>query len=251
MRIKEVEAKSILNKSGITDYCINCYTGCSFGCSYCYAPLIVRRFFSGGKWGSFVSAKMNAPELLRKQLQKAKPGSIMISSVCDPYQYAEKKYELTRRCLAEILDCKKKFGISILTKSSLVIRDIDLFRQFDDIEVGLTVTTDNDKMRKTFEPNAPSIGERLQALRQLKESGIRTYAFIGPILKMDATLLAEKIAKYVSYVFIDRLNYAARINSILKENNMEFIADVKYTSEKVNELIKELKERGIKSKTLF
>ena len=104
LSIKEIEAKSILNRSKIFDYCLNPYTGCQIGCKYCYARLFMRRY-SGHKeaWGNFVDAKINAPLLLRKQIGKVNPGTIWISSVCDPYQPLEAKYKITRNCLKELV----------------------------------------------------------------------------------------------------------------------------------------------------
>ncbi len=145
MIVREIQAKSILNKSKIFDYCLNPYTGCQINCAYCYARLFMRRY-SGHKepWGKFVDVKINAPELLRKQLEKARKGTVWVSSVCDPYQPIEAKYELTRRCLIELAN--KQFPVTIQTKSKLVLRDLDLFRQFDEIEVGVTITTDDEEV---------------------------------------------------------------------------------------------------------
>ena len=103
LAIKEVQAKSILNKSKVFHYCVNAYTGCQHDCQYCYARLFMRRY-SGHKeaWGEFVDVKINAPEVLRKQLPRAKRGTVWISSVCDPYQPLEVRYRLTRQCLEDL-----------------------------------------------------------------------------------------------------------------------------------------------------
>ena len=149
LAVKETQAKSILNKSQIFDYCVNPYTGCQVNCRYCYARLFMKRY-SGHKepWGEFVDVKINAPEVLRKQLQRAKRGTVWISSVCDPYQPLEAKYELTRRCLKELLE--KQFPVNIQTKSKLVLRDMDLLTEFKEIEVGFTITTSDEKIAETF-----------------------------------------------------------------------------------------------------
>jgi DNA repair photolyase len=150
LHVKEIQAKSVLNKSKIFDYCLNPYTGCQINCRYCYARLFMKRY-SGHKeaWGDFVDVKINAPEVLQKQLGKAKRGTVWISSVCDPYQPLEATYELTRRCLKELV--KKQFPVNIQTKSELVLRDLDLFKEFEEIEVGFTITTDDEKVAKLFE----------------------------------------------------------------------------------------------------
>src|SRR3989338_6288522 len=111
MEIKEIQAKTILVKSKLpeSDYVINCYTGCSFACSYCYASFMGR--FVGkniSDWGEYVYAKINAPELLKKELPKLKDKgknvTILLSSVTDPFQAAEAKYKLSEKCLTVLAD---------------------------------------------------------------------------------------------------------------------------------------------------
>src|SRR3990172_5539619 len=145
--IREIKAKSILTKSGIpgVDYCINPYVGCSHGCRYCYATFMKKYTGHTEPWGSFVDVKINAPEILQKQLKRAKRGRVLISSVTDAYQPIESKYKLTRQCLEILL--QSQFPVDILTKSPLVLRDTDLIKKFKDIEVGITITTNEEKIR--------------------------------------------------------------------------------------------------------
>lgn len=213
--IKEVNARSILSKSGIpgADYCINPYTGCFHSCKYCYASFMKRFTGHTEPWGSFVDIKINAPEVLRKELKRtSNKGSIIISSVTDPYQPVEGKYKITRKCFEELVPYS--FSIDILTKSPLVTRDVDIFRKFKGLEVGLTITTDDDKVRKIFEPKAPPIETRVNALKKLHAQGIRTYAFIGPVLPMNADVLTEKLIKHVDFVYIDSMNYTSKTVNI-------------------------------------
>ena len=117
--------------------------------------MFIRRYSGHNEaWGDFVDIKINAPEVLKKQLDKANRGTVWISSVCDPYQPLEAKYELTRRCLKELV--QKQFPINIQTKSKLVLRDLDLFQDVEEIEVGFTITTDDERVAKLFEPGASS-----------------------------------------------------------------------------------------------
>ena len=147
LKVKEIKAKSILNKSKIFDYCLNSYTGCQINCRYCYARFFMRRYSGHNEaWGEFVDVKINAPEVLKKQLDKAKEGRVWISSVCDPYQPLEARYGLTRRCLKEL--ARKQFPVYIQTKSKLALRDLDLFQEFEEIEVGFTITTDDERVAK-------------------------------------------------------------------------------------------------------
>ena len=152
MKIKEIHSKSILSSSQVYDYVINPYVGCQHGCSYCYATFMKR--FTGHKepWGEFVDIKINAAELLAKEIKKKKKGTVWVSGVTDPYQPLEKKYEITRKCL-EIL-VEHDWPVIVQTRSPLVLRDVDIFRKSDKIEVGLSITTANDAIRKAFEPHA-------------------------------------------------------------------------------------------------
>lgn len=204
MIIKEVMSKSILSKSQVYPYVINPYTGCQHNCSYCYARFMKR--FTGHQepWGQFVDVKVNAPDLLRKQIAKKTPETVWISGVCDPYQPSEAKYQLTRQCL-EIL-AQNDWPVAVQTRSPLVLRDIDILRTGKDFEVGLSITTADDHIRKLFEPNVPSIGARINALDELHQAGIRTYAMIAPILP-GAEHLADMLIGKVDYVILDRMNY--------------------------------------------
>jgi DNA repair photolyase len=202
--VKEVQAKTILSKSKIYPYVINPYTGCQHGCSYCYARFMKRVTGHKEPWGEFVDVKINAAELLRGEIKKKKRGRVWISGVCDPYQPLEEKYRLTRQCL-EIL-VRNDWPVVIQTRSPLVLRDIDIIKNAQDIEVGLSVTTADDGIRKLFEPHAPPINDRIKALDELHKAGIRTYAMVAPVLP-GAEGLVELLKGKIDYVLIDRMNY--------------------------------------------
>ena len=204
MKIKEVHVKSILSPSKIYDYVVNPYIGCQHACSYCYARFMKR--FTGHKepWGDFVDVKINAPDLLSKEILKKRKGTVWVSGVCDPYQPLERKNQLTRRCLEILL--KNNWPVVVQTRSPLVLRDLDIFTKSKDIEVGLSITTANDGIRKIFEPYAPPVEKRLNAVKTLHQNGIRTYVMIAPILP-DAENLIQALAGNVDYIIIDRMNY--------------------------------------------
>jgi len=209
MIIKEVSCKSLLNKSGISDYCINLYTGCQHACAYCYARFMKKYTNHKEPWGGFVDVKTNAVEVLKKELVLKKKGEILLSSVTDPYQPLEKKYGLTRNILKELLNYQ--FPVSILTKSALVLRDIDIIKKFDNIDVEFTIPYIDEKARRAFEPLASQIQDRLEALRALKQEGIRTGVFFGPMMPMisdrNIEQLFDKFAELkVDLVYVDRLN---------------------------------------------
>ena len=204
MIVNEVQAKSILSKSQVFPYTINAYTGCEHACSYCYARFMRR--FSGHKeqWGAFVDVKVNAPQLLAKQIQRKSPARVWVSGVCDPYQPLEAQYRLTRQCL-EIL-IANHWPVSVQTKSPLVTRDIDLLRAGEGVEVGLSIATADEHIRQIFEPHAPSIPSRIAALQALHEAGIHTFVMIAPILP-GAEDLPEMLAGNADSVLVDRMNY--------------------------------------------
>ena len=209
--VKEVYCKSVLSRSRIygVDYSINPYLGCMHGCVYCYARFMVKELPEKLEWGSFVYPKVNAPTVLSRELKKSKPGVVLLSSVTDPYQLIESRYMVTRRILAVLL--KANYPLVVLTKSDLVLRDLDLIKRFDEVDVGLTLTSLDEEVRRVFEPNAPSVIRRINALKVLVKNNVRTYAFLGPLIPLisERTIekLIEKLAQInVDYIIADKLN---------------------------------------------
>jgi DNA repair photolyase len=221
--IREIKVKTALSPSRLPglDYALNPYRGCAHACAYCYAPSVIRW---EGKWGDVVEAKINLPRILSKELHTKKKGVVGLGTVTDPYQPAEKKYEITRRCLELLL--LHDFPVCIQTKSSLVLRDMDLLRQFSDIEVGVTLTALDDKVRQKLEPGASSVEERLHALGELSENGIKTWVFLGPVMPhiTDVEVLVDAIAAAKpGYVLVDRL----RLKEGVWDRVSEFIRNFK------------------------
>lgn len=208
MVIKEIKAKQILTKSGIpnADYVINPYVGCQHACVWCYARFMKRFTNHSEKWGEFVDVKINAPEILAKELAKIRPENIFMSSVTDCYQPIEHKYKLTRK----ILDILSDFDIpvSILTESILVLRDMDILKKFKNIQVGFTIVSDNDKINRLFQPYSALPSQRIKALEKLSKEGIKTYVHLGPILPRITNLesIFQKISGKVEYVMAETLN---------------------------------------------
>ena len=176
------------------DYALNPYVGCEHDCVYCFAPDVLHR--DPSKWGKEVGVRSNLPTLLAKEI-KNKRGVIGIGTVTDPYQPLEKSCLVTRKCLMEIV--RHDNPISVLTKSDLVVRDIELIASTKRPEVGMTITSVDDRISRAFEPGAPLPSIRLEALRKLAEAGLNTYAMVGPVLPMltdrDLTDLVEAIAR--------------------------------------------------------
>ncbi|MFW9915759.1 MAG: radical SAM protein [Candidatus Thorarchaeota archaeon] len=247
--INKIHCKTILSKSGLygIDFSINPYTGCEHHCTYCFARSMFERWGNKRPWGKFVDVKVNAPAILTKQLRRITTGTVLISSVTDPYQPVEAHFRLTRRLLS--LLSGKKFQVFILTKSSLVTRDVDIFQENPHWEIGLTLTTADDTVQTLVEPQASSTEERIGALRLIKDAGVNTYAFLGPLLPFisENTLpeLLDALAEAkVSHVMIDRLNIrgssvkrmAPVVRKILPDKAEEFFEASKQNSSYFNRL---------------
>ena len=250
LKIAEVQAKSILNKSKIFDYCVNPYTGCQVGCRYCYARLFIPRY-SGHiePWGEFVDVKVNAPQILKKQLVRAKRGVVWVASVCDPYQPLEAKYKLTRQCLIEL--AAAQFPVHVQSKSVLALRDLDVFLQFQEIEFTFTIATDNEEIARKFEPHASSIKERIETLDKLHRAGIKTQAFIGPLLPGNPEKLVAQLEGKVDNVLIDRMNYMDTMRSLYARLGLTDAATDSFFQKQKEKLVTELRKRKIVFEELF
>jgi DNA repair photolyase len=211
MNIKEINCKTTLTSSKLpeVDYCINPYVGCLHKCVYCYACFMKRFANHPEDWGEFLDVKINAADTLDDELVKRnkRKGSILLGSVTDVYQPAEKKFQITRKIL-EVL-AKYNFPVSILTKSELVTRDVDLLKNISDCEVGLTITSLDEKISKIFEPGASVPIKRLNTLVILKSSGLKTYAFVGPILPglTDLKSIIPALQGKIDFIMFESLNY--------------------------------------------
>ncbi len=250
LKIREVRAKSILSKSKIHDYCINPYTGCAVNCRYCYARLFMRRYSGHTEpWGSFVDVKINAPELLRKQVSRAKKGNVWLSSVCDPYQPLEERYKLTRQCL-EIL-AEARFPATVQTKMNLVLRDLDVFERFEQIEVGMTLTTDDDNIVRIFEPGASPVSARLAALAEMHSRGIGTFAFVGPLLPGGPERIIAGLAGKVDRILVDRMNYLDTVIGLYRKLGLFEAATDRFFRDQASRIARAAKASGISCEILF
>ena len=205
--------------------------------------------FSGHKepWGDFVDVKINGPDLLSKEIKKKKMGTVWVSGVCDPYQPLEVKYNLTRKCL-EIL-VQNDWPVVIQTRSPLVLRDLDIFKKSNNIEVGISVTTANDEIRKIFEPYAPPVMERLRAIGLLHQNGVRTYVMIAPILP-EAENLIKILAGKVDYIIIDRMNYF-HADKIYERHGWRDKNTYEYFNFIGSKMIKECAQLGIECRSTY
>jgi len=253
MKIIEVKAKEIFAKTKLPgcDYVINQYVGCQHACKYCYAKFI-SRWKNYGKWGSWVEVKVNAPELVR---DKYVDGIVYMSSISDPYQPIEEKLNLTRRIL-ENMD--KRIVLAILTKSKLVTRDIDVFKNFKDLEVGLTINDFDGKLKNEIEPFSSKNSERMDALLSLKNEKIKNYAFISPVIPKltDVKTIIKETKNYVDSYWVEVINLRAAGREFvdwLKENypeSYEIMVKKDLREKFIEELRETLRDSGCKINAL-
>lgn len=200
-----VDCSRALAPSGLPemDYALNPYGGCEHGCIYCYAPGHTHSDLSTWR---VVRVKRNIADRLVRELPFAE-GVIGIGSVTDPYQAAERRFLLTKRCL-EVLSSKCR-SVHIHTKSDLIVRDLDLLSGMDCV-VGMTITTADDRISMMTEPGAPLPGARFDALAELVDAGIRSYVLVAPVmstLEGREEELADRLKEAgVEAVFYDHLN---------------------------------------------
>lgn len=205
MKIQTIEAKNMSVKSDLpaSDYVINPYVGCSHRCRYCYASFMKRFTGHTEEWGTFVDVKQCPSWKLPRNIAGK---TLLLSSVTDPYQPLEVKYGATGKALRHILGTPAK--IEILTKSHLVTKDIDLFLQFSNIRIGISMNTLDDSFRRDMEPGASSVARRLDALKRLRQAGLATYLFVSPIFPglTDLDRLVAEAAPYVQEICFENLN---------------------------------------------
>lgn len=246
--MKEILVKSVLNKKKkrdswfLDDYTLNPYEGCSFNCQYCY--------IRGSKYGEnmehALAAKINAPEVLDRQLafrvKKAQYGMIALASATDPYIAAEARYGLTGRLLSIIH--KHRFPLLMITKSEMITRDIEIlgkirtdgihapeFRgRLPGVVISFSLSTLDEEVAATLEPGAPPPHKRLETMRTLKEAGflvgvnsIPTLPFISDSVEaLERMILAAK-AHGADYMHIGGLTLFGNQPADSKELYYKFL----------------------------
>jgi DNA repair photolyase len=185
------------------------------------------------EWGQFVDVRANAADVLARQLKRARPGNVSLSTVTDAYQPLERQYGLARACL-QALAGHPEFPTTILTKSALVLRDLDALREMKGVEVAFTITTLDDAVRRVLEPCASPIPQRIAALGRLHEAGIPTWVFFGPALPVFSdsegavdAFFAAMAEVGVGHVLVDTLNLKGnlwgRLERVLGRNYPEVV----------------------------
>jgi DNA repair photolyase len=214
-------SKALLNRCTSSrvpfTWTINPYRGCEFACKYCYARYTheFMEMHDGADFERKIYVKQQTAWLLRQELKKVKRGEeIAIGTATDPYQPAEKRFEITRGILEE-LALHHGLAIGIVSKSDLIRRDVELLRrvaEHNSLYVNLTITTLNTKLARILEPRAPRPDLRLDAIRELRQAGIKAGVICAPVLPgitdspaaLDALVSATKQAGG-SYIYANPL----------------------------------------------
>jgi DNA repair photolyase len=218
-------------------------------CPFCY--VIDRADFSRRleglaelPWGRYLDVKVNAAEVLRREVQSVHGGIVRMSPILtDPYQPAERRYRITRQCLEVLLDTD--IAPVILTRAPRILEDLELLRRFRRALVGFSIPTDDDAYRQIFEPRADPVDERIRALRELHAAGVGTFAVIQPVLPMDVDRMVDQVSPYVRAVRLDRLYVGERIRHIYERHGLlEYCSD-RWFAETIDRLAAGFRARGV------
>ena len=216
--VREILVDRALIPQAPGHYYLNAYVGCMIGCEFCYLAEraeLSRRLEGRSEvaWGRYVDVKINAPEVLRREVAASPPGFVRMSPILtDPYQPLERTYRITRQCLEVLLGTG--FVPGVLTRAGRVREDAELLSRFPRAVVGISIPTDDDAVRRAFEPGGDPIEERLAALEACHRAGILTVAVIQPMLPMDPDRLAARLAPFVRAVRVDRMYGGERVRRL-------------------------------------
>ena len=218
--IREILVERALIPEGAGSYYFNPYAGCMIGCPFCYVAEradLSRRLegLPSAAWGRWLDVKVNAAEVMRREVETLPPGLVRMSPILtDPYQPVEKRYRITRQCLEVLLGAG--FTPVILTRAARVTDDLDLLARFPRAAVGFSIPTDDDAVRRAFEPGADPVEARFEALAACHAAGLYTFGVIQPMLPMNAVRLVEKMAPLVRAVRIDRMHFVEKSEPIYR-----------------------------------
>lgn len=202
--IREIDVQSVMTKSSLPvgGYSVNPYVGCPHACRYCYASFMKRFTGHTEAWGTFLDVKKWKPIT---NPHKYDGQRIVIGSVTDGYNPFEEFYGRTRLLLEQLRGTNAE--IMICTKSDLVLRDLDLLKQFPKVTVSWSVNTLDENFRADMD-HAVSIERRLAAMKQVYEAGIRTVCFVSPIFPgiTDVPAIIERVKTFTDLIWLENLN---------------------------------------------
>lgn len=247
--VREIQVDRLLVPEGRGHYYINPYVGCMIGCPFCYVAerADMSRALEGlpaMEWGRYVDVKVNAAEVLRREVGEHPPGIVRLSPiVTDPYQAIERNYRVTRGCLEVLRDAG--FRVMILTRAARITDDLELIRSMAGAVVGFSIPTDDDGYRRIFEPGADPVDDRIRALSEFHAAGVPTVAVIQPLLPMNAERLVERVAPIVRAVRIDRMYSMHLVEHLYREHGLAGAAGDAFFEEHLQKLKEAFSARGV------
>jgi DNA repair photolyase len=252
--VREIEVDRVLIPEGLGHYYVNPYVGCMIGCAFCYVDerADLSRALEGLPalpWGRWVDVKVNAAEVLRREVREHAPGIVRLSPiVTDPYQPLERTYRVTRQCLEVLVDAG--FVPMVLTRAARIREDFALLARAKAAVVGFSIPTDDDRLRAAFEPGADPIDARIEALAEAHAMGLRTCAVIQPMLPMDVPRLVDKLAPIVGVVRVDRMHRMDRAKALYERAGCAYAAEDAFFERTAAELRAAFAARAVRADDL-
>jgi len=251
-KIRSVSVASALERAGSAAqpfYTLTPYVGCLIGCRFCYAQerlASMRELLQLPQvpWGSYVDVRRNIADVLAAELDSLPTRPIKFCPiVSDPYHAVEKAEQLTRQCLEVI--APSAWPTLVLTRSALVMRDVDLLSRMESLWVGVSLPTVDDDVRAHFEPRGASVSERVEVLRTLRDRGIRTFAMVQPLLPGSMAALVDTLADTVTSVSLDVLRGEGDAAAQFDDPQFAMSRTDSWQRQRADELEELLRNRGV------
>lgn len=249
MEVREILVDRVLFQEGDGHYYLNPYVGCMIGCEFCYVAQRAdlswaMQGLAEMPWGRRLDVKVNAPDVLARELRDRQPGVVRMSPILtDPYQPVERKYRVTRRCIETMLGTG--FVPFILTRAVRALEDLELLGRFPRAGVGFSIPTNDDRYRSMIEPGADPVDERLDALERFAKAGIFTVVVIQPIMPMDVDAFVDRLGPFVKAVRIDRMQFPERIRHLYQRHGIEYALDDAWATEIQERLVERFRQHGV------
>lgn len=253
-RVRELEVDRLLERRELgpnTHYSLSPYVGCTVGCRFCYAqtrldPLRSMLRLPSAPWGSYVDARVNAAEVLAREIQRLPPAPIKFCPiVSDPYQPLEQRLRLTRQCLDVLRDAPPGWRVMVLTRSALILGDLDRIAAIPNALVGVSLPSVDETTLKHFEPRAATAAERLDVLRKFSEAGVETMAVVQPMLPGSVERLADALATHVTSVSLGTLEGEAGASELFDTDPFPPARTDTWQREQAQALREALTQRGV------
>lgn len=254
-RIRHVKVDRLLERQtnlGVQYWALSPYVGCLVGCRFCYAQsrLAVTRTLLGlpeVPWGSWVDARVNAAEVLRRELRDKEALPIKFSPiVSDPWHALESKLRITRSCVEVLVEAKYEQPVLVLTREARVVEDAALLARLPRGYAGVSLPTVDEEVLAHFEPRASTAAERLGALETLRAAGLETFALVQPFLPGNLVQLADALAARVKSVRLDVLRGVEGAADQFADPRFAFAKSDAWQEERRVELTSLLGTRGVR-----